>query len=89
MSLFLVPCSFYHLVLQLAVIQTGVKLFNITPLPPVGGGRKRQVEAKPVVLKADRYGARSRSPHGGLAVLRQEARLNNPARPRRRNGSRK
>jgi hypothetical protein len=89
MSLFLVRCSFYHLVGLLTVIQEGVRLFNITPLPPVSDGCKRQAKAKVIAPQANRYGVRNRSPHGGSAALRQEARINNPARPRRRNGSRK
>jgi hypothetical protein len=89
MFFFRVRRSLFHLGTLLAIAQEGVKLFNITPLPTVSNVRKRHAKAKVTAPQAYRHSARNRSPHGGLAVLRQDARLNSPARRKRRNGSRK
>jgi hypothetical protein len=86
---FWVRRSLSHLGTLLAIAQEGVKLFNITPLHTISNVRKRHAKAKVIAIKADRHSARNRSPHGGAAVLRQDARLNSPVRSGRRNGSRK
>jgi hypothetical protein len=89
MSFFWMRCSFGHLFILLALAQEGAKLLSLTPSFPVKASYKRQVQARATLSRVKRLGARSRNPHGGAAVLRQEARRNDPVRSGRRNGSRK